>query len=89
MYTGPEMQIEEVDAILSLDLSSGWVQIDYGKFLVGLESLDDRGPWVGLDTTTYYSGNSWYYDATGSVYFNLSETEFAFNAMVSAVILIP
>jgi len=89
LFTSDETEVVETDSILKVDVSSGGIQIDAGGFIVGLENTDDRGPWIGLDETTFYTGNSWYYDIGDASYFNLSDTEFAYNAMISVVILIP
>ena len=89
LWTSEAFTIDAVGDFIEVDAGASGAEFTSGSFLVGIENLDEKGPWIGLDESSAYLGKSWYYDATAGEYVNLSATPFAFNLMIRAVVILP
>ena len=89
IWTSDEFTIDAVGGFVDVDATSSGAEFASGSLLVGIENLDDKGPWIGLDEGSTYGGKSWYFDATAGEYVNLSTTPYAHNLMIRAVVILP
>ena len=89
MFTTDAFTVAQTGDFIELDLSTADADFESGSFFIGIENLDIKGPWIGLDTSGDYLGASWYYDAGSDSFFNLADTEYAFNVMIRTIVILP
>lgn len=89
LWTSDDFTIQETNTFINVDASNPELQINSGAMIVGIENVSEKGPWVGLDQSSAYNGKSWWYNSATETYTNLSDTEFDFNLMIRAIVILP